>query len=482
MSDSPMTTLRRANLRRSLTELPELTKTPSPKSNLGLPGYKAVLMKLPNVLKGYEGATAEEIEVIEPPSRRGSGLYQIKAFQDFNDTPIHLRLRGKFLHPIIDRTATRQVSKNDKLQLAKKSKDKYYKDCIKAGDAGPTLAPGNSANNRSSVKTAYRKFIAQFKQEVAKKNSPAKEVLLDMDEDGNGVLDKREMLLGAHTLGISISPVELEMIWPLLGPFDSSGSIEVGRFLDLITKDGRSDRRINHARDSAMLSLQKINREDRIENKTKLAATLADLTVEVRTKLLKALGDMSLSCEQAFLLLDTDRGGTIDKQEFYRGLFKLGVKISEKELDGIWPLFNLDESGTITTVEWAKFFNNSMAWSYKLLEDKFSHLIQGASSHSDDTTRKTSQPLAVNLKGRKSTTEVIRRARKSKPKKKKSIEERQQEALEKAHVRAGRKVVTLYRRKSVTRGWVVEAGSPSSNKVPATLAQVQARCSAFLSA
>jgi hypothetical protein len=44
-------------------------------------------------------------------------------------------------------------------------------------------------------------------------------------------------------------------------------------------------------------------------------------------------------------------------------------------MDSIWPLFDLDDGGTITKAEWARFVSNKVAWSYQLLTDRFANLI-----------------------------------------------------------------------------------------------------------
>ena len=63
---------------------------------------------------------------------------------------------------------------------------------------------------------------------------------MGMDEDGSGTVDKKECLLGAHMLGIKISPHELEMIWPMFGPFDDAEakeSVPVEQFIRTVMVD-----------------------------------------------------------------------------------------------------------------------------------------------------------------------------------------------------------------------------------------------------
>ena len=85
-----------------------------------------------------------------------------------------------------------------------------------------------------------------------------------------------------------------------------------------------------------MASLQRINRHDRIDKKSRLVKRLAKLSVSLRSRMLAVLRERNISSDEAFSLLDTDRGGTIDKQEFYEGLHNIGVKVTDVELDGVW--------------------------------------------------------------------------------------------------------------------------------------------------
>jgi Ca2+-binding EF-hand superfamily protein len=199
-------------------------------------------------------------------------------------------------------------------------------------------------------------------------------VLLDMDENGNGAIDKEEMLVGAHVLGIAITPIEMDLIWPLFDPCDVSDSVPVKRFLDTyVTRNRKGEGGGLHA---AMRSLNILKRQDRIRQKTMLAERLETVSAETRAKLLRKMEEKSLSSEEVFALLDTNLDGTVDKHEFQKGLEKLGIKITVMEFDCIWPLFNLDREGTITHIEWEKFVNDRVGWSYKLLEDRFSTLVR----------------------------------------------------------------------------------------------------------
>ena len=112
-----------------------------------------VLVNLPVNLKQFEGATATSIEIIESanPHRKSSGSYNVIATVEASDDPVHMRLRGKFLKPVLDRAQASGAAGGQnamKLELAKQHKDGYYKQCVDMGDGGAPLRPGDSANNR----------------------------------------------------------------------------------------------------------------------------------------------------------------------------------------------------------------------------------------------------------------------------------------------------------------------------------------------
>jgi hypothetical protein len=270
------------------------------KNNLGQPGYRAVLVNLPASLKQYEGAFTTTVEVLSAPDRRGSGLFNICAVMENVDSPpppIHLSLRGKYLEPVVDRF---NGGAEAKYELAKLSKDGYYKDCVQSGDSGPQLRPGDSGNNRSSVKAAKLKFIQQFRTAMGtRKKAGVRELLVEMDDDGNGSIDKKELLLGAHTLGIAVTPTEIEMIWPLFGPFDDEGNIEIDRFLRLVIANKTKGKPgVRTSLESTMLALQKMNRTERIDKKTQLSKTLAKLSVDFRERTLAQVSRLQVQSVQ----------------------------------------------------------------------------------------------------------------------------------------------------------------------------------------
>jgi Ca2+-binding EF-hand superfamily protein len=424
------------------------------KTNLGKAGYRAMLVNLPAALKEYEGMNTVEVVVLKNADRKSSGVYNIAAVHEFSDQKVHLSLRGKYLEPFIDRAATHGCEGKMKLEVAKLSKINYYNDCIKNGDTGAPVEPGNLGNNRSSVKVAYQKFIQSFRKAINSNPGSPKQVLAEMDEDNNGVIDKTELLLGAHTLGIAITPAEMDMIWPIFGPFDINGAIPVDRFIDSVVANKiKGNRKAQKSSESTMVNLQIGHRKNRIAKKTQLANTLATLSVTMRLNFVAKMEEMSITCGEAFDLLDTDRGGTIDKQEFHRGLEKLGVGVSDEEIDAIWPLFNLDTSGTITKAEWTKFVTDKVAWSYQLLGDRFANLFT-VDNEKCSAKVDIMHNLGVVTPRPAGNRRINTKSKSSKQVRPHTAQPRSMTKKKKGRTFRGSK--PLYRRQSITRGYVVE--------------------------
>jgi hypothetical protein len=186
------------------------------------------------------------------------------------------------------------------------------------------------------------------------------------------------------------------LIWPLFGPFDREGNVEIDQFLQLIiTATGSGKARV-HAEEPLeikMLSLQKTSRQERINLKTKSVVRFTQLSVDLRRQVVERLKDMDTSCDEAFRLFDTDHGGTIAKGEFFHGLEQIGVQITPTEVDAVWPMFNLDTAGTISKREWGEFLDDKMDWSFHMMGDKFTRKLNKAKSPDPPISRKISQPL-----------------------------------------------------------------------------------------
>jgi hypothetical protein len=90
-----------------------------------------------------------------------------------------------------------------------------------------------------------------------------------------------------------------------------------------------------------------------------------DRNLIIRDKVIARLRDKQFTKEESFALLDVDKGGSIDQEEFVAGLSHIGVEVSDVEVEAIWPTFKLDEEGAITKEEWETFLDDKVGVSFR---------------------------------------------------------------------------------------------------------------------
>jgi Ca2+-binding EF-hand superfamily protein len=86
-------------------------------------------------------------------------------------------------------------------------------------------------------------------------------------------------------------------------------------------------------------------------NRTDVRLTLETLECQVRKALRQAMKERGQSTSELFLKFDADGSGLIDKLEFALGLKALGIAISPAEVELVWPVFDVDNSGEIDLQE-----------------------------------------------------------------------------------------------------------------------------------
>ena len=84
-------------------------------------------------------------------------------------------------------------------------------------------------------------------------------------------------------------------------------------------------------------------------NRSDVGLAVQGLSSQVRAALKAAVAKSNTKA--VFAAFDEDGGGTIDKEEFRKGLQKIGVQMSESEIDLVWPFFDMDGSGDISLKE-----------------------------------------------------------------------------------------------------------------------------------
>ena len=97
-------------------------------------------------------------------------------------------------------------------------------------------------NNAGSVKYAIQDLCAQLRTAIlklAKQDQLVVEnVFAQFDTDGNGVLDKDELLAGCCFLGIDVTMAEINALWPVIDT-SGDGKVQCDEFVSFVKKSGR---------------------------------------------------------------------------------------------------------------------------------------------------------------------------------------------------------------------------------------------------
>jgi len=161
-----------------------------------------------------------------------------------------------------------------------------------------------------------------------------KKMFADADIDKNGTLDEDEFVkLMVGKLNFSGYDVDVRALFKRFD-IDHTGSLEVSEFCSML---------FNEPGSRATTAIGKVR-----EILTKRSGGVSNL---------KGLG-------LQFRLLDSDGGGVLNRSELDLGLDKFmrgfGVHLSKAELDELFKLFDVDNSGTITYDEFIKGIRGTM--------------------------------------------------------------------------------------------------------------------------
>jgi Ca2+-binding EF-hand superfamily protein len=246
---------------------------------------------------------------------------------------------------------------------------------------------GNQAtsNNRKDVRATVDSLVTQLRNVLIEQGGGGKEgrdtvevqqikdLFDEMDSNHNGELDKQEFLDGCQNVGITISPQEVNLVWPLFDD-DGNGFIDTDELIVFL-----EDRRTGRKTSTDMKDISKQLRQDRILNKTAYATHLKAKAESLRESVVGILAKERITKEELFLRLDADGGGTLDRSEFLGGLRRLGIPLSVDDMNLLWPMFSLDADGTVGKHEWEKFLDPKGLetwWSYRMTGDLFTTNVQ----------------------------------------------------------------------------------------------------------
>jgi hypothetical protein len=154
---------------------------------------------------------------------------------------------------------------------------------------------------------------------ASNKTDGLRQIFLKFDRDGNGMVDKREFLIGCNALGVQITAEEVDLMWPYFD-LDNSGEIDMEEFLVFAegkTKPiGGSTVQLGGKRDKFVLEsitkAQRVVLEEHVERKPSMATDekvqailgkpLWSLTQMQQKVRLLPLSDSNLLKDQEWLL------------------------------------------------------------------------------------------------------------------------------------------------------------------------------------
>ncbi len=98
---------------------------------------------------------------------------------------------------------------------------------------------------------------------------------------------------------------------------------------------------------SGLSLLQQMQMAHHSRKKTKVNAAMGIVVCHVRSLLKSNRGKL----RDVFLKLDKDGGGSIDKNEFRRGLMGLGIELQDEEVDGVFSAIDVNGDGDVSLRE-----------------------------------------------------------------------------------------------------------------------------------
>ena len=226
-----------------------------------------------------------------------------------------------------------------------------------------------SGNNRSSAKVSMQGLSNQIRYAVKKHGGGMRKAFKVIDCDSSGTIDKTELKVGLHKLGVCVSGADVDIVWPLFDS-DNNGSIDYEEFFEFMLAGGVGRYKRRLFRDKPPLSL----RHDRM---IVMERTLQQTTINERRKrisqktqvghLLKkakrhierawAGRDAAREADDLYRRIDVTGDGTVDKTEFYAALHLLNFdRYKGEELQLLWSIIDTDGSGAIDQHEFVGFF------------------------------------------------------------------------------------------------------------------------------
>jgi Ca2+-binding EF-hand superfamily protein len=174
-------------------------------------------------------------------------------------------------------------------------------------------------------------------------------LFLEFDTDGGGTVDRDEFREGLARLGVKLTGPEFEACWQYADP-RGEGELSMDYFVNGL---GEIDPEVDKQSKAHSTKLK--------EAKRKQLATLSGLDPntganpeeevplhEAWLALSKYFGKGKAKALATFKQIDTDRGGTLDPNEFRIFIAMLNLKLSDAELSALWRAIDTDGNGSLS--------------------------------------------------------------------------------------------------------------------------------------
>jgi Ca2+-binding EF-hand superfamily protein len=278
----------------------------------------------------------------------------------------------------------------------------------------------SSLNGRSSVKTAVTHLLGQVERGVRRRpvavgdddSRKQFELLFPNKESSAQGLNKAGLLSALLKHDLQITAGDMDLLFPLIDA-DNSGRVTLDEIADFLHTQRQSvDEQTRFGtHDPFLRDAAKELRQSRIGDKTNLQEEMIRISIKLRAALGKIMKERSLTAKQLFDVMDKDHGGTVDRAELCVAMQQLPIEISVEEMDIVWPHFELDYFGTISSAEFKRFMKGREL-SYKFVQDKFIESRDGRNIFRGRAPKNPSQPPATcasRWRGRSRAAAVRRR-------------------------------------------------------------------------
>ena len=193
--------------------------------------------------------------------------------------------------------------------------------------------PNTSAVNRNmSIDQVMTAIQRRLESGTTGTGSTAYQAFHEFDRYGDGKIDKKEIGLYLHKLGIQLSGGQLKEVLERVD-LDGEGSVSLTELMQCLMENS--------------------------QNAVSLQFGQKPITAEVADKILTQRVENSFKhLNDAFLNYDIDRDGKIDAHELHHVCNKAGVVLSHAEINRLMAIIAKENGGAITNGDFLHYFGD----------------------------------------------------------------------------------------------------------------------------